>query len=427
MRHRDGTLTLSATDLANFLACRHRTAMEMEFATGLREKPKYDDPLLELLFQRGDDHEKAYVASIVASGRSVVDLSHIGAREQLLTATLAAMRRGVDVIVQGALANGQWYGKPDLLQRVPHPSALGDWSYEVADTKLARETRVGAVLQLGLYSEMLGIAQGSAPVNFHVVTPDPDQPVHTFRVDDYAAYFRLVRDQLAQMVTRETASIIAEHYPEPVEHCQICPWSGPCMHTRRKDDHLSLVAGITRNQRRELVAHGAHTLADLGRMVLPLPFKPDRGSVESFIRVREQARLQLDSRDNPPPPKFETRDIVAEQGLCRLPEPTPGDLFLDLEGDNMAIEGGREYLFGLVSIGADGTPAYRSWWAYDDKGEQEGFEQVMDVIAESMAKHPGMHVYHYAPYEVTAFKRLMGHYATREDELDAMLRGGRFV
>ena len=38
-----------------------------------------------------------------------------------------------------------------------------------------------------------------------------------------------------------------------------------------------------------------------------------------------------------------------------------------------------------------------------------------------------MHVYHYAPYEPAAFKRLMGRYATREAEIDRMLRAERFV
>ena len=38
-----------------------------------------------------------------------------------------------------------------------------------------------------------------------------------------------------------------------------------------------------------------------------------------------------------------------------------------------------------------------------------------------------MHVYHYAPYEPSAFKRLMGRYATREQELDKLIRAGRFV
>ena len=38
-----------------------------------------------------------------------------------------------------------------------------------------------------------------------------------------------------------------------------------------------------------------------------------------------------------------------------------------------------------------------------------------------------MHVYHFAPYEPGAFKRLMGRYGTREEEVDQMLRGNLFV
>ena len=47
------------------------------------------------------------------------------------------------------------YGRPDVLLRTNVPSAFGAWAYEVADTKLARETRGGTILQLGLYCEML--------------------------------------------------------------------------------------------------------------------------------------------------------------------------------------------------------------------------------------------------------------------------------
>ena len=53
--------------------------------------------------------------------------------------TIEAMRAGRQVIVQGALANGRWSGRTDILKCVEAPSALGDWSYEVIDTKLARE------------------------------------------------------------------------------------------------------------------------------------------------------------------------------------------------------------------------------------------------------------------------------------------------
>ena len=34
-----------------------------------------------------------------------------------------------------------------------------------------------------------------------------------------------------------------------------------------------------------------------------------------------------------------------------------------------------------------------------------------------------MHIYHYAPYEASAIKRLMGLHGTREDEVDRLLRG----
>ncbi len=426
MRQDGPTLSLSATDLSNFLGCRHRTALDMEAAAGTRKRPHFDDPLLELLFQRGIDHEKAYVDSLRAAGRSIADLSHLQSREELVAATGAAMRGGADVIVQGALRDGPWFGKPDLIVRTSGSSALGRWSYEIADTKLARETHAGAMLQLGLYSRMLEAAQGRAPDCFYVVTPGPGFPTHQYRSSEYAAYVRLVERQLASAVAQGAAAVALANYPEPVEHCHICPWAKGCREKRHADDHLSLVAGITRAQRRELEANGTHTLTDLGRLPLPIPFRPARGSIESFARVRDQARLQLDSRGTTPP-RHELRAIVEHEGLCRLPAPSPGDLFLDLEGDNLAVQGGREYLFGVVSRRADGSADYRGLWAFDERSERAAFETVMDRIVAAVASHPGMHVYHYAPYEPSAFKRLMGRYATRENELDGLLRAGRFV
>ena len=150
------------------------------------------------------------------------------------------------------------------------PSALGAWSYEVVDTKLAKETRGGTILQLGLYSELLGDVQGRTPERFHVVTPDPVTPVHTYRVDDFAAYFRLIRNRLEATSLQDHVSLAAENYPEPVDHCEICRWQQDCDKKRRRDDHLSLVAGMRRLQARELEAAGVSTLAQLGR-AFPCP------------------------------------------------------------------------------------------------------------------------------------------------------------
>ena len=419
MQRLGSELLLSATDLSNFLGCRHRTALDMAVAHGARARPYFDDPLLELLMQRGLEHETRYVDSLRTDGRTVVNLSDKTATADRAARTLDAMRAGTDVIVQGELRDGRWLGKPDVMRRVETPSALGGWSYDVTDTKLARETRAGAILQLGLYSEMLAAAQGARPERFHLVTP---QATHSYRVDDYAAYFRLIRRRMLAMVALDHDRIAAEHYPDPVDHCEICHWLGDCAKRRRADDHLSLVAGITRQQRRELESRTVTTLTGLAALPVPLTFRPARGSAETYHRVREQARLQLASRDRTPP-LHELLAVEPEKGLCRLPEPSPGDLFLDLEGDPFAAEGGREYLFGIASI--DGR--YRSAWAFTGQEERRAFEWAMDTITEATRAHPGMHVYHYAPYEPAAFKRLMGRYATRERELDAMLRAGRFV
>jgi uncharacterized protein len=424
-------LELSATDLSNFLGCRHRTGLDMAVAHGERKGPGFfTDPLLELLWARGLEHEALYVESLRASGRSITDLSKYDEdRDEHVAKTLEAMRAGADVIVQGALRDGRWFGKPDVLRRISTPSAFGEWSYEVIDTKLSKETKAGTILQLGLYSEMLGVVQEVRPEYFYVVTPDRITPQHDYRLDDFAAYFRLVRAQTISTLDLGQDQIIEMYYPEPVEHCEICRWKSQCNKRRRTDDHLSLVAGISRLNRRELQSRDITTLAQLARLPLPLNFKPTRGSLSTYVGMREQARLQLDSRDKPPPPLFELREIVEkkDEGLCRLPEPSPGDIFLDLEGDPFAGEGGREYLFGVVTLKKDGTPEYQSFWGFTQHEERESFERVIDLIDAAWKKYPDMHVYHYAPYEPSAFKRLMGRYATREQQLDNMLRNGKFV
>ncbi len=419
------TLELTASDLSSFLGCRHRTGLDLAVALGQKERPTWSDPLADLLRERGLEHEHRYVEGLKAQGLEIVDLSALaGAAAE--ERTLEAMRAGVPVITQGALREDRWFGRPDVLRRVETPSALGTWSYEVVDTKLAMETRAGTVLQLALYCELLGRVQGLVPERFHVVTPDSKHPVQSFRLHDYAAYFRLVQMQLDR-TTRETpANIEAANYPEPVEHCEVCRWWQVCDRRRRSDDHLSLVAGISRLQRRELATVGVQTVAGLAALPLPLTLKPRRGAVETYVRSREQARMQVEGRAAGAP-RHELLPIEPNQGLARLPEPSPGDVFLDLEGDPFASEGGREYLFGLVILERDGSTRPRSLWAWSAAEEKAAFEAVVDEIERLWAAHPGMHVYHYAPYEAGAFKRLMGRYGTREASIDRLLRAQRLI
>jgi predicted RecB family nuclease len=181
------------------------------------------------------------------------------------------------------------------------------------------------------------------------------------------------------------------------------------------------VAGISRLQQKQLNVWDVNAVSSLAVFPLPLKERPKHGSAGSYVRVREQARVQVAGRTQQKP-VHEILDLNPEHGLFLLPEPSPGDMFFDLEGDPFIGRGGREYLFGFVADDESGKSVYSSQWAVNAEEEKRAFETFVDTVMARWAKYPAMHVYHFTGYESGALKRLMGRYATREDEIDRMLR-----
>src|SRR5436190_2797785 len=148
MRLQQGTVILSVMDLANHLSCRHLTTLNLRLAKGEIAEPSWENPHTQVLRQRGLEHERAYIQSLRSRGLTVVDLSDEPA-ETAKQATLAAMRNGAQAIVQASLASHDWRGRADVLLRVEasdNATRLGNWSYEVVDCKLARETKAETIL-----------------------------------------------------------------------------------------------------------------------------------------------------------------------------------------------------------------------------------------------------------------------------------------
>ena len=413
-------LVFSATDLGNHLACWHKTQLDLRCAKNELERPQWDDSVFEVLRQKGEEHERRYRGHLEAQGLKVVELPE---SNRDLAATRQAMAEGADAITQAWLEDGCWNGRADVLLRVPGSSRLGEYHYEVVDTKLSAHTKPGTILQLCLYAEILGKLQGRRPDAIKVVTPGTGFEAEVYRLDNYEAYYRRVKASF-----EEAARNGADTYPEPCQHCTVCDWWTMCDQQRRDDDHLSLVAGIRRGQRNELTGWGIDTLERFGREPLDANLKPSRGSRESLDNFHHQAYVQLKDRSSPEA-YFEMLPVCEGSGLTRLPEPDAGDLFFDLEGDPFAGEAGLEYLFGWAAVPDLGSmdPIYDHFWALDERSEWAGFERFIDMVMERRRRHPGMHVYHYAAYEPSALKRLMGRYASREQEVDELLRAEAFV
>lgn len=299
-------LVISATDLSNYLACDHLTELSRQIAEDGLKLSYYQDPALEILRQRGYEHEARYVKHLEAQGLKVINLKNKPKEE-----TLLAMKAGFDVIVQARFENTEWKGFPDILLKVSKPSKLGDWSYEVQDTKLSQHTRAGTILQLCFYSEFLESIQGTVPELMYVIKPGDPFIKDEYRYTDFKAYYTLIKQGLLKAVQTPPQT-----YPEPVEHCSICSYWQICAEERREDDHLSLVAGIRTAQIVELKNQQINTLTAFART--PELKKPERGDFETLKKKQDQAKIQLEGTETkkllyrllPVPKKRRTQSLL---------------------------------------------------------------------------------------------------------------------
>lgn len=411
----DGDRLFSATDLVAFLGCHHKTVLDLlNLSKPLPKAP--DTAESELLKAKGLKHEAAYLQRLREKHLSVVEIPNDLHLSERLERTRQAMNSGADIVFQAALRTANWHGYADFLQKVDRPSALGGFSYEVIDTKLAKHPEPKHVMQLCLYCELLEGVQGTLPTHMHLVLGDEHE--ESFAFAEFAYYFGYAKQRFEQFV----ANPPVDSYPEPCQSCPQCTWRELCAARWDEDDHLSRVANIQRSQIDKLRNARITTLAALAA-VAPGSKIPDLNH-EVLKRLHAQAALQLHKRVTGQD-KHELLPSSEGRGFARLPMPDPGDLFFDMEGDPLHPEG-LEYLFGLYYFDGN-APVFQPYWAHDHAEEKATFEQFMQAVGEHLALHPNAHIYHYNHYETTALKRLACRYAAAEEQLDNLLRQQKFV
>ncbi|HEX2706058.1 MAG TPA: TM0106 family RecB-like putative nuclease, partial [Candidatus Lustribacter sp.] len=415
MQRVDGRLVLSPTDLTKHVSCPHITTLDLRRLDGEPGlEPAAPDDALALVFTKGIEHEERHLAGLRERGLRVVEIDTSVGKQAAESATLAAMRGGADVVYQATLYDGAWVGHADFLLKTRRPSNLGEWSYDLADTKLARRLKVPALLQMATYAVRLADLQGAPPRQLVVVTGDRAE--HPWRLVDVESYAARLRDRLVRAVHERPPT-----EPVPVAQCAQCRWLDTCAAEWRRRDDLSQVAGMRVDQRQALCDSGIRTMTQLAGMAAD----DLEGILSAATRQRlvAQARLQHHERISGGP-AYELLDPEPGQGLARLPEPSPGDVYLDFEGDPWAEGGaGREYLAGLWERSGEFT----AWWAHSAAEEKRLTGDLVDELIRRWQGDPQMHIYHYAAYEVTALKRLTGRHGTHEAELDQLLRSERFV
>jgi uncharacterized protein len=411
----------SPSDLSAYLACPHLTTLSLEVALGNRRKPYTREALVELIAQKGELHEARYLEFLREQGREVVEIewSKEGdSFEAAHEATVAAMREGAEIVYQATFSRDGWRGRSDFLVRVEEPSALGAWSYEPHDTKLARSAKPAAVLQLAWYADEVAAIQGRLPGRVHVVLGTRE--IESYQPADVSAYLRTAQRRL-----RRHAEERPPTYPWPCDHCSRCEFTSVCRQQWVDDDHLTRVASIRRDQIAKLETVEVTTLTELA--VAPADLRVRRLAPDAVEALRDQAALQL-QRYREGEIRVHLLEPEEKRGLGLLPAPSDGDVFFDMEGDPLYDPAsGLEFLFGVLWRESDGGMTYWPFWAHDRDEELRAFEAFVDFVTERRARHSDMHVYHYAAYEPSTLARLMSTHATREEEVDELLRKQVFV
>ncbi|MDY0908710.1 TM0106 family RecB-like putative nuclease [Microbacterium sp. CFBP9034] len=448
----EGRIVWSASDLKSAAECEFAWLRAIDARLGrvaAVEEP--EDLTLERAGRLGTAHERRVLAdyverygdrvAVIPEARS----SDAAALADAVALTDAALASADAVVVyQAAFATNDFVGFADFLVRD------ADDRWIVQDTKLARHARVTALMQLAAYVDQLD--RLGVPRADRVELLLGDGSVSEHEVDDLMPVFRLRRERLAALIADRRLDLgsageaIAWGDPRGDLGIIACGRCATCDAEVVAARDLLLVAGMRPVQRDRLRTSGVRTIEELASA----PSGPSGMNPDTFVMLRTQARLQLESPAGTPPlvtphappapgaavaPAVPTFEVVAPTALGALPRPDHGDLFFDFEGDPLhteanppgregeAVQWGIDYLFGWV----DDREQYTALWAHSFADEKRALETFLDIVNLRRQQHPGMHIYHYAPYEPSHLLAMAARHGVRESDVDRLLRDGVFV
>ncbi|WAJ43994.1 TM0106 family RecB-like putative nuclease [Mycobacterium sp. Aquia_216] len=409
----DDSIVYSASDLAAAARCEYALLRNFDAKLGWGPAVDVEDELLARTATLGDAHEQReldrlreeFTDGVAVIGRPPYTRAGLTAAAEQ---TRRAIVNRAPVVYQAAMFDGRFVGFADFLV------ADGE-QYRLIDTKLARSPKVTALLQLAAYADALAGMGVSVAAEAELRLGDGS--VVRYRVCDLIPVFRSQRALLQRLLDGHYAGGDPVRWEdEGVRACFRCPL---CVEQLQSGDDLLLVAGMRVSQRDKLIDAGITTVADLAEHRGPLPDL----AAGVLAKLTAQAKLQIRQRDTGIP-QFE---VVDPQPLALLPEPDPGDLFFDFEGDPLwtadGHDWGLEYLFGVLDAAGKFSPL----WAHGRVDERRALIDFLAMVAKRRKRRPNMHIYHYAPYEKTALLRLAGRYGVGEDEVDELLRSGTLV
>jgi uncharacterized protein len=449
----DGSWVISASDLAVFQSCPWRLARVVDEKLGKGVSvPDITDPMMDLVARLGIEHE-ARQLELLKSQMVVVELSYEPGNPQDADAwrdtiahargeTLEALSSDAGALFQATLFE-------EVLPDAPLPIGFQGFAdfivrtgevWEVWDSKLARRAKDHALIQLAAYADQLARLGIALSPRVRIILGDGTHSVH--ETEDLLEPYRAMRADVMALIQRRVAD------PHPIawgdEVYQPCGTKGcpACSEQIVLTDDLFQIAGLRKTQRDKILTGGFGTLREFAQASRVEVRRAIPGIGRDTLEgLHLQASLQVATQDNPEGrPAWE---VLSRGILENIPDPSPGDIFFDFEGDptyqEFARDGsalgslsqgddsvwfGIEYLFGLWGTGLNPAGADTSFlplWAESFDEERNVLDAFLDLLEARFRDFPDMHVFHYAPYERTRLTALAKRHRVDSPTLQALL------
>ena len=327
----------------SYLNCKYTIYNEF-YERKLKLKRKEVNESDKLRFAKGNQFENDYLKELEKKYSKVIDLKKDKKtpKEEIAKETIKCMKEGYEVIRGGYLIDEKWRGELDFLEINRNvKSKLGDYSYEISDTKNTTKIKPDHIFQVTTYANLLEKIQGIKSKNFHIVLKEMKK--ESVELESVSEFVLMQKKKYEEFVENE----IDTAKPEKCTYCVLCPWEDNCKGIWKKKDSLDLIWGMRKDIRRTFQKLGIDTVLKLSQQDPDKVFEDI--NIETSKKFITFAKLiKKEEKSKKPEYSLITEDADFIKGFRLLPQPSKSDLFFDIESvQDYVVDAGLKYLFGI--------------------------------------------------------------------------------
>ena len=416
-------ILVSPSDLNNFVNCSYHTLNDLQQdEKGLLKKEASED--MKLWRKYGHEHEKKYLDKFKKEYPSNVTIDPKQTDDKRYKDTIEALNKGYDLIYKAFLIDGDFRGESDFLIKTKDQTNLGDYGYEVYDTKITKNLKPSHVLQITSYSFFLSKITETLPKKMFLI--DGSDKINAYNVKEFIDYFSFAKSNFDFFLDKKEFKKL---YPEKCDHCSVCDWKDVCIKRWDDDDYINQIYKIRKTQVVKLKEEGLDTIEKFANT--------DLDKIKSKINKQTKEKLHHQARLHNKKRLTGKSDIqfiqqIPGHGFYKMPEPNEGDIHFDIEGFIRPNNRNFEYLHG-VYFKENGKGTFKHFFVNDYKEDEELriFKELVNFFKQQFEKYPNAYIYHYNNYETQALKELASNYSGKFPEgynvIDDLLRKRKFV